>query len=1001
MPDDIAMPNEQTEAVDAQEAAAKRVRRGAIGEQSLHPSNVASYPQVADDDAYAALEPGVRFRDPQGQVRQKPYEVSDEESYRAVPEGAHFRDPEGNLRARPTFEGVDYTAQTLYDMALTPSEKKKALERSYPGKVRENAAEGLYIVEDDGTHRKPGRGLSSMTGFLSGAAMPAAGAALGGLGGAAAGAASPVPGGAFLGGMGGAMSGGALGQWGNDLVLQLAGVYDRTPGEAAGNIALAGVTSGMGAGVGRGVATLVPSIKAGVSQASAALPSAVAHFVGARPAESTMARELAEKAQQMGITGPMVPPSAHMFEAPHVQNVAEVFYPAFHTENPIRENVTRYYDQKSGEILKRLGVQTPGSMQDPHFAPTVQKAGEKIRAKVLQRSQEADRLFREQMERERADALAGVIAEPAKHEALQAAAEKAKREAQALVKTGLDGIQQEIDTAAKASGTGASAGDLWRAVAEQIRAVRAGIQERAGLMYGQADELAGGHLPNSSGLAPAARDFLDQLPEPFQAKYPDLVKKLEQLAGEQNEAGEWVREPLQPTFGQLHNLRSQFRSNVSWYDLTPDVKDGAYKFFARRVDDVLHDPGAVPELKAAADQLDRADRFYREAMGPLNDKNVQAVVSGLESGLMPDPKALAGLLLRENRTELARWAEKAVGPNLWSAVRSADLQEMLDLSKSLTPGTIDGRRFVQQVLDRYRNGMLDIIYGREASARLIEQARYIEMLDGRLQIPTKETDTVTQVIARARQAADQAKQAAHQDPLGTLNREMKKLRADEQRALAQTRKDQRADPLRFLFDPTVGAAEAVEKILANDDLLFAAAEKFGRVSSEFQALRRIYVQKVLLGTMQPSERLAKISPEVQKLMFPGVTHDQMKMLAKEMDFLMNTRAMTRDPGAGSSMSAFAKVENPWGAATGLGPLAKPMKMLPGANPLMRATLAKYYELVTKLASHPATLRYIERGLQGNPASQAQVRQLLDKILQKGTAVGAGAAAAGYQGGVDQ
>ncbi len=53
-------------------------------------------------------------------------------------------------------------------------------------------------------------------------------------------------------------------------------------------------------------------------------------------------------------------------------------------------------------------------------------------------------------------------------------------------------------------------------------------------------------------------------------------------------------------------------------------------------------------------------------------------------------------------------------------------------------------------------------------------------------------------------------------------------------------------------------------------------------------------------------------------MFPGVTLGQMETLAKEMDFLMGTRALRRDPGAGSSMSAFEKVENPWGAVTGLG-----------------------------------------------------------------------------------
>jgi hypothetical protein len=127
----------------------------------------------------------------------------------------------------------------------------------------------------------------------------------------------------------------------------------------------------------------------------------------------------------------------------------------------------------------------------------------------------------------------------------------------------------------------------------------------------------------------------------------------------------------------------------------------------------------------------------------------------------------------------------------------------------------------------------------------------------------------------------------------------------------------------------------------------------------------------------------------------------METLAKEMEFLMGSRALRRDPGAGSSMSAFEKVENPWGAVTGLGKVAKPLQIIPGSSPAMRATLGKFYDVVTRLMTSPTTLRYIERGLKGTPEEREIVRQHLSPILQRGAAVGAGAAEGAYQGSGEQ
>jgi hypothetical protein len=111
---------------------------------------------------------------------------------------------------------------------------------------------------------------------------------------------------------------------------------------------------------------------------------------------------------------------------------------------------------------------------------------------------------------------------------------------------------------------------------------------------------------------------------------------------------------------------------------------------------------------------------------------------------------------------------------------------------------------------------------------------------------------------------EEAKAAGTKDPLGTLNKEMKKIQAEHSREVAKTRAERRNDPLGFLYDKSTGASYAVDKILNDEDLILAAASKFGDKSPEFNMLRQVYAQRILESTMQPGHALEKIAQEVQK-----------------------------------------------------------------------------------------------------------------------------------------
>ncbi len=939
-------------------------------------SNYVEPPKQLKDIAEAeALEPGTKFIDPNGVKRVKPW-VTKADTFDAdiqnVPEGAQFIDPTGKVRQKPVFEPLNFTSQTLYDMSVTPSEKRKALERSYPGGVQEDT-EGLYVKDGD-KFRRPGRGLSSVAGGATAMAAPIGGAVLGAIGlGAASGGV-----GAAVGGAGGSI----LGQSINDVVLQLAGVWDRTGVEEAANLGKAGMMGMAGAGVGRGIAAVVPAAKAGVSSLGQMLPTAAAHFLGAGP-ELTAARELAEK-------GVKVPPSAWAHEAPHLQNVVEVFDPAFRTNKPLLESATKHYEESAAKVLDDLGVKREGSIIKPAADIPTQKAGEVILQRTLAESAEADQKLAATLAERKAAIEAGVPEKLAQREAVTQAAEESRAKAQGLVDQGFESIQKDAETARKIAGSGINTGDLWENIGQKFIAIRQGISERARYWYDRYDQMTGGATVSGERLGLTAQQMLDELPVSFKSNNPKLVERLSKLSGEFDEAGNMVKPPEGLTYGQVHELRNLFRGASDWNTLSSDFKNGTLKYFSKEIDNIIHDPNAPAHIQSAAKFLDMTDKWYGHNISVFEAQQIKAVMKGLEAGEAADPANLYKVLVKDGQTALTNRVKQMVGPNLWAGVRAADVDTMMNAAKTLNPGEINGRAFAKEVLERHKNGMLEAVHGKEASDKLIAQARAIEQLEGRLAIPAAPGDTMTQIISRARLAAEEAKAVGTKDPLTALSKDVKRVEAELKREQSLQRRN---DPLGFLYNQSTGASYAVDKILKDEDLILAAASRFGEKSPEFNALRQVYVERVLRAGTQPGKVMEGIGPEVQQLMFPGVTGEQMKLLAKEMDLLMTDGGLAKTTAG--SMSAMSKVENP---VSGVPGVKGAVKLIPGLNPAARAAKGKFYALITELMTSPSTLRWIEKGLtKGSPEEQEAVRNILRAHLQKGSAMGAGAGEAAYQG----
>lgn len=275
----------------------------------------------------------------------------------------------------------------------------------------------------------------------------------------------------------------------------------------------------------------------------------------------------------------------------------------------------------------------------------------------------------------------------------------------------------------------------------------------------------------------------------------------------------------------------------------------------------------------------------------------------------------------------------------------------------------------------------------------MEQARNIEMLDGRLPISVQPGDTIAETVAKARTAADAVKAEAKADPLAVLKRETRGIQVEGAKEKARLKRERKSDPLGFLHNPTVGATEAADTILGKEDLILAAAERFGTGSPEFEMLRQVYVQRILQGTLQPSRRLREISEEVQRIMFPGVSLEQMRVLAKDMDFLMATKSVRQ---AGKSIAATEHVEHPLGALPKW--VSAPIKIgtLGLAEPIARTVLAGYFKMVRNIFNSPALMRFVEKGLKGDDKAREMVRELVQRRMAIGGPVGAGLAETGYQ-----
>lgn len=950
------------------------------------PHDVRSPPvRIKDDAGYEALAPGTEFIAPDGTERTKPWRLRPgrhaDEDYAAVPEGGDFIDPEGNTRTKPAYEDVPYTTNTLVNMATTKAQRKQILERAYPGKVREDAS-GEFYVDDNGTLRKP-RGFTKAPMSMATAELaPIAGAVGGEFLGARVGRALPL-GGTLVGSLLGSAAGAIAGHAFNEGVLALAGIDMPERGERIDEYGKTAVAAMAGSAAGRLALGAAPGIVMGWRSFA---PQTVAKWLGTDLEKVEMMLSL----RQQGVTN--MPSSSGYTEAPRLRNVTEVMDPALRLWDPIRTSAEKHFEKKAGDILKELGVESKSPLLTPTAAVSSKEAGEAIlaeRTKVLQLS---DALLERKLQIRQAQLASETGANTVNDQAVVKAAEESRRAAQNLVVAGFEDIERDVKRAVLVSKAGSNSGDLWEAAANKIETNRRGVITRHKLWYAQADEVAGRRLPDIGDLPQTAKQLLDSMPEGFEGAYPDLVKKIRNFAQATNpETGEVVREAVTPTFGELHNLRSELRYNVNWYAANSDFKNGAVKLLESKVDSIIHSANAVPELKLAAQLLDATDKSYGEQIKIFNARQLQTLRSGLKAGEPADPDALAKLLLREDHTDLTKKILHEVGPQIASGIRAADTQMALDNAKMITlpgqPQQYDGKKFAQEILKRYRSGMLTTVHGEEMGNKLLRQAHIIDAVgDASVPVQLRPGDTAVDVIGKMRMQVEAAQHLAKVDPMAALESEMKNVTKQHNAEMQMLRSQSAID--RVIYRPTIQAKEAADTILKSEDLLLAAHLKFGENSPEWKMLRSVYVERFFRESHgMVNQALAKVSPEVQSIMFPGVKDGTLKTLGKEMEFLMPEGHLASD--LGGSLQAQAAIQKPANRM----PLPASIKIaqnVPLVGNAYVAALSKYYAWLSDKSMGPTFLNWLAKGLHGDEAARQMARDEFRRRVQRSASTSTGA-----------
>ena len=596
-------------------------------------------PKIEKKEQFEALPAGRDYIDPEGNKRTKPYTAKTLDEFNTVPEGADYINPEGKIQTKPKYEGVGFTAQMLFDMAPDDERREQALKAVYGDKVKKTPM-GIF-VDDDGVLRKPNHGgIGGELGHAAAETAPAigmmGGAALGG----AAGSLVEPGGGTAVGGYGGMVGGAMLGRQFNNMMLELAGVHQTLPEQikSAGQEGLAAAGGEVIGSAASKVAPLYRTAKgyvtgtynklgglkenlSSVLEDFGVTPERARYFLGTTPDVAERNASIANR------SGRGAAPSVIAPESPYLKKLEE-FDAVFRSQNVFGEHAQKFYEQEAKKILEndKIGVKISTPLTVAEKKVSSEAAGravvEAARRDMAHNDATLENAMRDMLTdiRRPIEEAGGEAKVAAAHQeklrTLQLAQEASANAAKSFVNSSLQQLRDGVKDALNRAAGDENPSSLLRMAGAAFKSYTAAIKAKANTFYKAADMAAGGHLPNIKPLTDDAEAFLKMLPDVIKNKYPQEIAQIAKMAGHEGTGGPTFKaatageltseeaagalsgkatqgqEPVELTFGQLHQLRSWMRYGIDYNDLTPDMRQGSMKFFEHKIDAVLHDAEA-------------------------------------------------------------------------------------------------------------------------------------------------------------------------------------------------------------------------------------------------------------------------------------------------------------------------------------------------------------------------------------------------------------------------
>lgn len=849
------------------------------------------------------------------------------------------RPPGSTTQPAPQQQEVElpYKYGAPYAMATNDAERTRVLREAYGADKVGRDSRGLYVTTPAGK-KYPQSGLGA---DVTSQAAPVLGAAAGG-----------IAGGAMSGGLAavaGAGVGGAAGQAVNDAIMKSLGYTDRTAGSELGGLAESAAWSAGGEGVGRvGVQPLKTAAKyAGKS---------IGKFFDVDP-------QAAREAADMGAEGYRTHPESYAKSFPRAGR--EIALAERLGYAPLAKSAAKFGEEKTAAALEKTGLSADEAAADVAGMKTAAPSGETA-GKALQDAARAEQTEAEAGHAEQVRAVREGAKETGKQAAVRAdeaatAALKTQQDAEKDVDKTLTRGWESIDGLRKTSQPAKLAG----MIAQKITELRAKVSNAHTQMYNLWDAKHGATEIDVSPIREAAADFLDDHAEELKRYAPSLVRSL----------GTLDQGPM--TAGQLHNLRSQLRDLAYSPNLTPDIKKGTYKYLAGVVDQTLHEN----VLPWAARDLDRIDASYARNMKQFQNKTLQTMVDQIKDGLPPDASKIANMVIQPGETATLKRIQAIVGPAGTQKIAAADLSNVVAQAKYPLSDKIDPKRFLEQIDQRFRNGTLEVIYGKARADQISLLAQRLAARHGAFPIEGLTPDNFVAKLQTMNKAADAAAALVKaNDPIAIMEAATK---GGEKEVAALTEEFARrtglsGDPLRALRNPDVLAANAAEEILHNDQRIEAAITRFGADSEPVTLLRRYALERMLApivrkeGAAATQAGLTGLSQKAQELLFPNGLLDDIKTINKGIEKIIG-------PSSRSAPSL----------ATGAA-LDKPL--LSPTDPFGKAsrwTTQAKVDAFTWLVTHPKFARFMASDfVNGGPRGVAAVQKFQSIMGNLGRSAGA-------------